>query len=67
MSEQEQIENLKLALDMALNVIRSYQMDIRGSGEWLGVDLVEKGFCQGRIYLGAEAMIKRIVTGEFKP
>lgn len=67
MSEQTQIENITLALDYARNVIRSYEMDIRGAVEIIGVDLVELGFCQGHIYTNALAMIARIEKGEFKP
>jgi len=37
------------ALNHAIAVIESYQLDIRNS-EWTGVNLREKGFCQGTIY-----------------
>lgn len=42
-------ESLSSALVYAIKIIESYQRDIRNS-EWTGVDLVEKGFCQGSIY-----------------
>lgn len=37
-------------LALALNIIESYQSDIRNS-QWTGVDLLDKGFCQGSMYL----------------
>ncbi len=62
MSEQEaEVQALKDALAFAVSVIQNYAMDIRHS-EWIGVDLVAKGFCQGRMYLGAEDQIKRMVA-----
>lgn len=67
MSEHEQIENLKAALDMARTVIGNYEAEIRGAADLIGVDLVEKGFCQGRVYKNALAMIDRIEKGELKP
>lgn len=33
-----------------LQIIESYEADIRNSGETIGIDLVSKGFCQGDIY-----------------
>lgn len=47
------------ALSFAKSVIENYQMDIRNS-EWVGIDLVAKGFCQGEIYLGAIDQINRM-------
>jgi hypothetical protein len=67
MNEQQQLENIKRALDMARNVIRSYEMDIRNAVDIVGVDLVELGFCQGEIYTNALTMIARIEKGEFRP
>jgi hypothetical protein len=46
------------ALRLALEVIESYQSDIRNSG-WTGVDLLRKGFCQGRIYKNSAMKIAR--------
>ncbi len=40
------------ALNHAIAVIESYQMDIRNS-EWTGVNLRKRGFCQGSIYMNA--------------
>ncbi len=51
----DDIENVKKALRYALDVINSYEIDIRNS-EWLTgqyeptLNLIELGFCQGRIY-----------------
>lgn len=53
----------KRALDYAKSLIESYQLDIRAS-EWTGVNLVEKGFCQGTIYQDALETIGRIERGE---
>lgn len=58
--EKLQIANaeLKEAINMAIMVIESYQLDIRNSG-WVGLDLAEKGFCQGSMYLRAVPLIKQ--------
>ncbi len=48
----QRIVRLETALQYAIRVIESYQLDIRNS-EWVGVDLVAKGFCQGSIYRDA--------------
>lgn len=54
------------ALDFAIAVIESYEMDIRNS-EWTGVDLVEVGFCQGRIYKQALPRIKAAMGKALPP
>jgi len=55
---EEKIQKLEDAVQYAMHIIESYEMDIRDS-EWTGVDLVEKGFCQGRIYKNAILNILR--------
>lgn len=52
------------AIEYAKRIIESYQLDLRHSHEFAGVDLVEKGFCQGVVYRDAIATIDRIATGE---
>lgn len=54
---------------MALAIIDNYEADIRNPDhrEWLGVDLVAKGFCQGTIYQGAREFVERIARGEIDP
>lgn len=54
-------DNMARALRYALNVIESYEMDIRNSQEIIGHDLVADGFCQGSIYTEARATIRRIL------
>lgn len=54
----DQIEKLKIGLKYALLIIQSYEMDIRNS-DWIGVDLIEKGFCQGKIYKEARKDVLR--------
>ncbi len=54
---QCQNECLKEALNYAVRIIESYEMDIRNS-EWTGINLKDKGFCQGTIYTEAIADIK---------
>jgi len=51
---------LREALDYAIRIIENYEIDIRNS-EWVGVDLVDKGFCQGSIYEKAIEDIKKIL------
>lgn len=65
MGEEKSVreQRLEMALGFASLVISGYAMDIRNS-EWTGVDLVAKGFCQGRIYREAPQTIERIVKGE---
>lgn len=59
---------LLAALEYAIDIIEAYQMDIRNS-EWTGVDLEEKGFCQGRIYLRAIERIRALAeqSSDAKP
>lgn len=47
---------LRAALEYAIRVIESYQMDIR--------TVASEGFCQGSIYLDAVDMIRRIAEGK---
>ena len=58
MSEKNKIKRLEEALEWALMVIDSYEVDIRNS-EHLGIDLEAKGFCQGHLYREAQAVIRR--------
>lgn len=51
-------DRLRCALGYALEVIESYQADIRERG------LDSEGFCQGRIYLSAVDRIKRMARGQ---
>lgn len=64
------LARLRDALDYAVSVIESYQMDIRNhdsphSGIDLGLTqtLAEQGFCQGTIYTDALPRIARILAG----
>lgn len=50
---------VRQALDYAIQIIESYEFDIRHSRAWTGVDLMSLGFCQGIIYREAVADIKR--------
>ena len=57
------VENLKKALKFAIKIIESYQLDIDNSdtdGICLEINLKQKGFCQGEIYLTAIEDIKRM-------
>ena len=38
------------ALNYAIDIIENYQLDIENSKESIGIDLVKKRFCQGRLY-----------------
>lgn len=58
----DEVAQLNAALELAVAVIESYEMDIRNS-EWTGVDLVECGFCQGTIYKNAVSRIKLAAFG----
>ena len=40
----------KKALNYAIDIIENYQLDIENSKESIGIDLVKKRFCQGRLY-----------------
>lgn len=51
-------QQLRDALDYALQIIDSYEFDIRHGKRMTGVDLVAAGFCQGAIYREARARIK---------
>ncbi len=46
------------ALEYAIKIIESYEMDIRNAPTTIGVDLIQHGFCQGRIYKEAIEKIK---------
>lgn len=63
---KERQEALETALDYAICIIESYQMNIRNSHEIIGCDLVEKGFCQGTIYKYALRVIDKLKKGEIK-
>lgn len=57
------LKNLEEALDYAISIIENYQMDIRSSKETmpsLGINLAEKGFCQGKVYKEAIEDINKI-------
>lgn len=54
------------ALDIAIGIIESYQIDISNSEEIIGIDLAEKGFCQGVIYKNAKIMINRAKESQIK-
>lgn len=55
-SDVDQVPGLLAELKYALQVIESYQMDIRDKE-----DLEEQGFCQGVIYLDAPAKIRAAI------
>lgn len=44
------VDLLQEALTLAMQVIESYQLDIRHAQETIGVDLLALGFCQGVVY-----------------
>lgn len=48
------------ALKHAINIIQSYEADIRDMKGYFKGDLSMKGFCQGRIYKEAVKDIKKI-------
>lgn len=52
-------EKYQAALDYAIGVIENYEMDIINAEEMVGINLAEKGFCQGRFYKNAIAAIER--------
>lgn len=60
--ENEEIKKLNKALDYAIQIIESYQMDIRNSAQFVdgGETLSDIGFCQGSIYLNSIKDIKKI-------
>lgn len=51
--------SIKTALDFAIQIIESYELDINNSKEILGIDLKRKGFCQGIVYKKALSIIKK--------
>lgn len=51
--EIAQKKNMEEALDYAISIIESYEMDIRNSYNVIGINIKEKGFCQGRTYKNA--------------
>ena len=53
--------SIEKALNEAISVIRSYQLDIENSEKrpYLNINLAEKGFCQGVVYKDALNRIKR--------
>lgn len=56
-----ELENMTAALNHAKLIIENYEMDIR-SGDWTGVNLVEKGFCQGSLYKKALETINKFTN-----
>lgn len=54
--EKEVLDKYQKALSLARQIIRNYQAEIKDS-KWTGVDLAEKGFCQGEVYLKAIDLI----------
>jgi len=44
-------------LEYAVKIIEQYESDIRNSKDLIGIDLAEKGFCQGVIYKEALSKI----------
>lgn len=59
-----ELQATKLALKFATRIIKSYQSEICNSKEFLDIDLVEKGFCQGSIYTEALKDIENLYTGK---
>jgi hypothetical protein len=69
----DNVQRLQDALDYAVTVIESYQMDLRNSPETLttgniaalllGDSLTGIGFCQGSIYTDSLPRIERILLG----
>ena len=64
MTQREAV--LAQALEYAVSIIDSYALDIRNC-EFVDLDLVDAGFCQGSVYTEAHEAIDRIVAGESKP
>ena len=50
------------ALKYAIKIIEGYESEIRNSA-WIGMDLEQKGFCQGVIYKDAIQDINKIANG----
>lgn len=59
--EQASTGRYHIALSYALQVIESYEMDIRN---WHDGQLLDEGFCQGTIYKTARAHIAGILHSE---
>lgn len=57
--QKDVTKTINEALEYAIKVIRSYEMDIRNSESLMGIDLKRKGFCQGLIYREAIRDIKK--------
>jgi len=75
-AQDDYTDRLEAALEYAISIIESYQMDLRASAETLsaatlnrlaaGDSLATVGFCQGRIYADAIGRIRRIAAGVSK-
>jgi hypothetical protein len=63
LSKLKYINPANYALDYAIKIIESYQLDIRNSKNIIGFDLERKGFCQGEIYKEALEKIERLKRG----
>lgn len=57
------IGQLHRALDYAIDIIESYEIDVRNSEPIVGIDLAKRGFCQGSIYKQAVQRVKDIAAG----
>lgn len=55
--------SIEKALEYAINIISSYEMDIR---DWDKGRLIKDGFCQGRIYKKALERIEEIKNKQGK-
>ena len=67
----EDVKMLQMALHTATNIIWNYDVDIRmaepgGDNEFIGVNLVEVGFCQGSCYKNKYNMIAADLTPKSK-
>lgn len=51
--------SLETALDYAIQIIESYELDIKNSKEIFGIDLAKRGFCQGIVYKVALGIIEK--------
>ncbi len=52
-------KNPLAALEEALEIIEGYQLDIKNAEETIGINLIDKGFCQGTYYKQTADRIKR--------
>ena len=63
MSQAEE-QQLRAALVYAIDIIESYELDMRNShrddGGILDICLADSGFCQGRIYEQAMSKIRKL-------